>query len=250
MSILAHRKRRQTEEKSHHNVRKLNRKFKLRAKKRNFIKPEAFINAYRKAERDANRMRRALLTKSVFNLPNERQQLLCVYRHRAHRIASEVTQRMLNSLRIGQLHNVAFLRNNEQNTALLKLVEPYVCWGYPTITTVREIIFKHGFMKVDGKKTAITSNKMIEDALGSSGIICIEDIVHETFSVTDNFEKIQLSLLPFHVSYTFDVHLFYTINNNPFSYRLRRQKTDSNVKQVLVGAVAENMAIANTILTK
>lgn len=199
ISILAHRRRRQTEEKSHHRVKQLNRKFKLRTKKRSFIKPEAFINEYRKAERDANRMRRALLTKSVFTTPNEDQKLLVAYRHRAHKIASEVTQKILNSLRLGQLHNAAFLRNNKENTALLKLVEPYVCWGYPNINTIRDIIFKHGFMRIDGKKTAITSNKMIEDELGESGIICIEDVVHEIFSVTDNFEKIQTTLLPFHV---------------------------------------------------
>lgn len=106
---------------------------------------------------------------------------------------------MLGSLRLGQLFNAALLKNNEETTALLKLVEPYVTWGYPNINTVRELIFKHGFLSIDSKKVAIDSNKLIEDHLGELGVICIEDIVHELFNVTDNFDKIKQFLLPFKV---------------------------------------------------
>lgn len=104
---------------------------------------------------------------------------------------------MLNSLRLGQLFNAALLKNNEETTALLKLVEPYVTWGYPNINTVRELIFKHGFLRIDQKKVAIDSNKLIEDHLGGLGVICIEDIVHELFNATENFDKIKEFLLPF-----------------------------------------------------
>lgn len=108
---------------------------------------------------------------------------------------------MLNSLRLGQLFNAALLKNNEETTALLKLIEPYVTWGYPSTNTVRELIFKHGFLSIDSKKVAIDSNKLIEDSLGESGVICIEDIVHELFNVTDNFDKIKQLLMPFKVKF-------------------------------------------------
>lgn len=122
-----------------------------------------------------------------------------VFRHRAHKIASDITNKMLSSLRLGKLFNAVLLKNNEETSALLKLVEPYVTWGYPSINTIRELIFKHGFLSIDSKKVAIDSNKLIEDNLGESGIICIEDIVHELFNVTDNFDKIKQFLLPFKV---------------------------------------------------
>jgi large subunit ribosomal protein L7e len=32
---------------------------------------------------------------------------------------------------------------------LLKLVEPYVAWGYPTLETVRELVYKRGFANVN-----------------------------------------------------------------------------------------------------
>lgn len=204
VSILAHRKRRITEEKSHKTVKKLNRGFKLSHKKQGFLKAEVFVNKFRKAERDAKRMRRTILSQTLFKTPvdAENQELLVVFRHRAHRIASPITAKILKSIKLGQLHNVVFLKNDTESSALLKLVEPYVTWGYPDINTVRNLIFKHGFFNINNKRTALDSNKLIEDHLGEHGIICIEDIIHEIFTVSDNFKKIKEVLLPFHVSYT------------------------------------------------
>ncbi|KAJ6649280.1 60S ribosomal protein L7 [Pseudolycoriella hygida] len=198
VSILAHRKKRRNEEDSHKKVKQLNRAFKLRKKPRGFIKAEVFVNQYRKAERDAHRMRRLIAAKTLFKVTDaESNKLLVVFRHRAHKIASDVTNKMLNSLCLGQLFNAALLKNNEETSALLKLVEPYVTWGYPSINTVRELIFKHGFLRIDKKKVAIDSNKLIEDNLGHLGVICIEDIVHEMFNATENFDKIKKFLVPF-----------------------------------------------------
>lgn len=199
VSILAHRKKRLVEEDSHKRVKQLNRAFKLRKKPRGFIKAEAFVNQFRKAERDTHRMKRTMASKALFKVPDSSQKLLVVFRHRAHKIASPITNKMLNSLRVGQLFNAVLLKNNEETVSLLKLVEPYVTWGYPNINTIRELIFKHGFLRIDSKKVAIDSNKLIEDHLGELGVICIEDIVHELFNVTENFDKIKEFLLPFKV---------------------------------------------------
>lgn len=195
-----HRKRRLREEASHHHVKKLNRGFKLRSKKRDYKKPEYFINEYLRAERDAKRMRRVVNSNNLFErVSSTDPKILVVMRHRAHKIASPECNLILNSLGLSRLHNTVLLKNNRESLALLKLVEPYVVYGYPTIQTVRDLIFKHGFLKIDGKKTAMNSNKLIEDNLGKFGCICIEDIVHDLFTVTDNFKNIRSLLIPFGV---------------------------------------------------
>lgn len=202
VSILAHRKKRQVEEKSHKTVKKLNRGIKLKRKSRGFLKAEVFVNKYLKAERDAKRMKRTILQGQLFKTPSnaESQKLLIVFRHRAHRIASETTSKILRSLKLAKLHNAVFLKNDTESSALLKLIEPYVCWGYPNINTVRNLIFKHGYFLIDKKRTALNSNKLVEERLGSEGIICVEDIIHELFTVSDNFKKIKEFLIPFNVS--------------------------------------------------
>lgn len=198
---MTHRKRRLREEQSHHRVKRLNRAFKLKSKKRDYKKPEYFINQYLKAERDSKRMRRVVMKNNFFEqVDDDEPKILVAMRHRAHKIASKECNLILNSLGLNRLHNTVLLKNNSESLALLKMVEPYVVFGFPTIHTVRDLIFKHGFLKIDGKRTAISSNKLIEDHLGDYGCICIEDIVHDLFTVSNNFKQVRSLLLPFKVS--------------------------------------------------
>jgi large subunit ribosomal protein L7e len=81
--------------------------------------------------------------------------------------------------------------------AILSLIEPYIVYGTPSAFTVRELVFKYGFIKYKDKKTAISSNTQIEELFGESGVICVEDVLHEIATVGPNFDKILKSLYPF-----------------------------------------------------
>ena len=70
------------------------------------------------------------------------------------------------------------VRINKATLGLIKRVEPYIAWGYPNLKTVREMIYKRGFGKVNGQRVALTENDIIENALGKSGLICIEYLIH------------------------------------------------------------------------
>lgn len=89
------------------------------------------------------------------------------------------------------MNRVALVDSNTETLALLGAVEPYVTFGYPNINTVRELVFKHGFIKVNEKRIPIQSNVDIENELGFLGIICVEDIVHELFTVGKNFKDVR-----------------------------------------------------------
>ncbi|KAL1400685.1 hypothetical protein pipiens_007227 [Culex pipiens pipiens] len=146
-------------------------------RKTKFCKPELFIADFRKAERDEKRIKRNFL-KTGLELRNaeiEHGRLVLVFRHRGKYIANkELTE---------QVH------------AMLKMVEPWVIWGYPTIGTVRELVYKYGLFKPEQgekgpKKVPITSNKQVEDKFGHLGIICVEDLLHELLTVGPNFIKV------------------------------------------------------------
>lgn len=83
---------------------------------------------------------------------------------------------------------------------MLRLVAPYVTWGEPNLKTVRELIYKRGFGKVDGARIPLSDNSVIEKALGSSGIVCIEDLVHEIVTCGKNFKEAAHFLWPFQLS--------------------------------------------------
>ena len=81
--------------------------------------------------------------------------------------------------------------------SFLPLPEPYVAWGAPNLKSVRELIYKRGFVKYDGKRVPITSNDLIEDKLGKYDIICVEDLIHEIVTVGKNFKYASNFLWPF-----------------------------------------------------
>lgn len=86
---------------------------------------------------------------------------------------------------------------------MLRICEPYVTWGYPNLKSVRELIYKRGFAKVKHQRVPITSNQIIESKLKSKNIICMEDLIHEIFSVGNNFKYASNFLWPFKVSWLF-----------------------------------------------
>lgn len=168
---------------------------------------------WRRATRDSKRMQRVLSKPNFLaDVPKEdEQKVVVVFRHRAHHIANEECHKILESLGLGRLHKTVLLKNTPETVALLKIVDPYVCYGYPNIQTVRDLIFKHGFLRINGKKTAISSNKLIEDHLGEHGCICIEDVVHDLFTVSDNFKNVRQMLIPFKVSGIWIIFFVYWI---------------------------------------
>lgn len=80
---------------------------------------------------------------------------------------------------------------------MLRIAEPYIAWGYPNLKSVRELIYKRGFGKVDQQRLSLSDNIVIEKALGKHDIICMEDLVHEIFSVGENFKRATNFLWPF-----------------------------------------------------
>jgi len=72
---------------------------------------------------------------------------------------------------------------------MLKSVEPYLAFGYPNLKSVRDLIYKRGFGKVDRRRVPISDNAVIEKSLGKFGIQCVEDLVHEIYTVGPNFRQ-------------------------------------------------------------
>lgn len=83
---------------------------------------------------------------------------------------------------------------------MLRICEPYITWGFPNLKSVRELIYKRGFAKIKLQRIPITSNTIIEKKLGKFNIICVEDLIHEIFTVGTNFKYASNFLWPFKVS--------------------------------------------------
>jgi large subunit ribosomal protein L7e len=109
-------------------------------------------------------------------------------------------RKVLQLLRLRQLHNGVFLKVNKPILNMLKLVQPYVTYGYPSLKTVRELVYKRGFGKVNKQRIPLSDNEVITSSLGENGIYGMEDLVHEIYTVGPNFKQASNFLWPFKLS--------------------------------------------------
>ena len=198
VSVLARRKTRIDKEKNLAVLREKTRISILKKKPRNFKKAESFVMEYLQAERDANRIKRRMIKKKDFAAPMpENKKLLLIMRHRTKAVASPQVNQIFKELRLYKIHTAVLVAASEKVAALLPIIEPYVTYGTPNISLVRELIFKYGKLIVDGKRTSINSNVLVEQSLGHLGIICVEDIIHTIINCGEHFDEVNKVLLPF-----------------------------------------------------
>ncbi|KAI8114420.1 hypothetical protein M9434_002544 [Picochlorum sp. BPE23] len=164
-----------------------------------FKRAEQYVQEYRKQEADLVRLRRAGKANGGFYVEPEAK-LLFVVRIRGMNDVAPKTKKILQLLRLRRINSGVFLRVNKATLNMLQKVEPYVAYGYPNLKTVKELVYKRGFGKVGKDRIALTDNSIVEKALGESGIICVEDLIHEIYTVGPNFKQANNFLWPFRLS--------------------------------------------------
>lgn len=110
---------------------------------------------------------------------------------------SPVVRKILQLLRLRQLHNATFVRVSKATTNMLRKVEPFITYGYPSSKLISQLIYKRGFAKVNGQRIPLNSNEIVENSLGKQGLISIEDLVHEITSCGPHFKQANNFLWPF-----------------------------------------------------
>jgi len=164
-----------------------------------FKRAEKYVKEYRNAERSLINMRRQARAGGNFFLEPE-PKLALVIRIRGINGVDPKTRKILQLLRLRQIHNGVFVRLNGAMLKMLKLVEPYITYGTPNLKTVRELIYKRGFVKINGQRKPITDNSMISKKFSKRGILCIEDVIHQIFTVGKFFKQVNKFLWPFKLS--------------------------------------------------
>ena len=109
-------------------------------------------------------------------------------------------RKVLQLLRLRQIFNGVFLKVNKPILQMLKLVQPYVTYGYPSLKTLRELVYKRGFGKVNKCRIPLMENEIISNKLGEFGIPGMEDVIHEIQTVGPHFKQVTNFLWPFKLS--------------------------------------------------
>merc|ERR1719183_3486296 len=88
-------------------------------------------------------------------------------------------KKILQLLRLRQLHNGVFVKLNKATWNMIRMIEPFITYGFPSRHTISNLIYKRGYGKVNRARLPLTDNSIVAGELGGSGITCVEDLIHE-----------------------------------------------------------------------
>ncbi|XP_055986759.1 60S ribosomal protein L7-like [Sorex fumeus] len=134
----------------------------LRKAKKKLIHEKAkhYHKEYRQMFRKEIHMARMARKAGNFYVPEE-PKLAFVIRVRGINGVSPKVQKMLQLLRLCQIFNGTFVKLNKAAINMLRIVEPYIAWGYPNLKLVNELIYKRGYGKIHKKRIVLTDNALI-----------------------------------------------------------------------------------------
>merc|ERR1711939_1284163 len=104
---------------------------------------------------------------------------------------------ILHLMRLLQMNMGVFMKSSKASREMLTRVEPYLSYGYPSLKSVRDLIYKRGFGKINKNRIPLNDNAVVEQGLGKYGINCMEDLVHEIYAVGPHFREANNFLWPF-----------------------------------------------------
>jgi large subunit ribosomal protein L7e len=161
-----------------------------------FKRAEKYAKEYRAAELDVVRKKRVARKAGNFYVAPEPKVAVLIRIKGINAVAPKV-KKVLQLFRLRQINNAVFVKINKATLNMIRLIEPYIAWGYPTQKTVSEMCYKRGHGKVNKSRIRLQHNGPIVEVLGDKGIICIEDVIHEIFTCGENFKAVSNFLWPF-----------------------------------------------------
>uniref|UniRef100_H3DQT9 Ribosomal protein L7-like 1 n=1 Tax=Tetraodon nigroviridis TaxID=99883 RepID=H3DQT9_TETNG len=126
-----------------------------RGKPLKFKRLENFLKDSHRKHRDECRIRRSQKNKLAFAV-----------RIREIKGVSPKVMKVIQMFRLRKIFSGTFVKVGKTSASMLKVVEPYVAWGFPNLKSVRELILKRGQTKVGRRRVPLTDNTFIEQQMG------------------------------------------------------------------------------------
>merc|ERR1712227_125955 len=143
---------------------------------------EKYVKEYRALAKQRVRMHRQAKAAGNHFVDGEAK-LAFVVRIRGLNDMHPKTKKILQIMRLRQMNMGVFMKISKAATEMLK--------------RVRELIYKRGYGKINKQRLALNDNAVIEKGLGAHGIMCMEDLVHEIYTVGPKFKEANNFLWPF-----------------------------------------------------
>ena len=164
-----------------------------------YLRGLKYAREYRAKEAKLTTLRRQAKTHGNY-FAEEKPKVAVVVRIRGIAKVAPKQRKVLQLLRLRQIFNCVLVKMNKPMENMLRLVEPYIAYGYPSLKTVRALVYKRGHLKINGQRVKINSNKLVKDKFNNDDVVCVEDMVNQIVTAGKQFRAVTNGLWPFKLS--------------------------------------------------
>merc|ERR1711990_126264 len=108
-------------------------------------------------ERDVVRLKRDAKARGDFYVPSQPKVAVLIRIKGINAVAPKV-KKTLQLFRLLQINNAVFVKVNKATMNMIRIIEPYIAYGFPNVKTVHDMVYKRGFGKVEKRRTALSDN--------------------------------------------------------------------------------------------
>ena len=155
-------------------------------------RPEQYVREFRITEGSQNKVKRKKReTQRKVSLVASRemkQTVGIVVRTHEGRHSSKNIKQELKKMGLAKKYDAVFTRINEATLRKMQPLDAYLAYGFVTQKMTDELIHRRAYTDLEGAHRPLADNRIIERVLGDRGILCLNDLSHEIYSVGEHFD--------------------------------------------------------------
>merc|ERR1712086_272509 len=133
---------------------------------------EKYFKEYQAADEKLIADKRDAKAKNQFFVEAEPKVALLVRIRGINKLAPK-PKKIMQLFRLRQINNAVFVKLNKAPWNMIRMVEPFITYGFPSRATVSKLIYKRGHGKVTRARLPLSDNALIAGELGAHGINCV-----------------------------------------------------------------------------
>merc|ERR1719174_2055163 len=153
--------------------RKAAKTARTKSRKEQFALAEKYFNEYQATDAALVKARRDAKAAGSFFVEAQPKVAFVIRIKGINKLAPK-PKKILQLLRLRQLHKGVFVKLNKATWNMIRIIEPFVTFGFPTRDTISKLVYKRGYGRVNRCRIPLTDNSIVAGELGSHGINCVE----------------------------------------------------------------------------
>mmetsp|Transcript_36630 Transcript_36630/g.96500 ORF Transcript_36630/g.96500 Transcript_36630/m.96500 type:complete len:168 (+) Transcript_36630:294-797(+) len=128
--------------------------------KKIYVRADFYAKQYKEKNQYHREQKKIAAREGKFYIPENKKVLFVIRVKGINKISPQI-KKILELFRLNKINHGVFVKINSSTISMVKKIEKYVAYGYPSLKNIKLLIEKRGYVKI-GKKKRMAKNTLIK----------------------------------------------------------------------------------------